>query len=356
MPSPGDGNYVTALGYLKLSYKPSTVEDEEAMLLAPCLATLMFGQLVVPATGQFTQGGSLVSLRPHNITGLRYELYGWTGSYYNGTMKLRVEPQDVDDDDDDDDADGRSCAAGMKPVELTFGNAVLGILKLNHDVPNRNTFAFSLAFPDRNVAGELSLDEVQYIRSVGWMSPDGLPFADSESAVPAWKLNSSFHDGNASYSFTGHRNYTDPQLVEFYHGACNSSSSSASSSTTTAYNGTILEASTRGLTVKSPPLVNGRFDSGVASMEIRGVVVADSRPGARGTRSYIGGPITISFAGRLDANRSDVLLSSGNGTPTWNETLGYTTDPFGSVGSVRAPAVYSWMVGAWTLALLFLLC
>ena len=63
----------------------SSVFTTETMLLAACLATLMFGQLVVPATGQFTQGGSLVSLRPHNITGLRYELYGWTGSYVHTT-------------------------------------------------------------------------------------------------------------------------------------------------------------------------------------------------------------------------------------------------------------------------------
>jgi hypothetical protein len=133
---------------------------------------------------------------------------------------------------------------------------------------------------------------------------------------------------NASYSFTGYRNYSiAPQNLLFTGPQC-----FAASLTTAKYNGILLEfdpdeenGSRVNLTVGGPPTVSARFDGKSASLEIKGMLSSSSKKEGANDVVYLGGPITISFLGSIDDSRSDELLSNSlNGTPIWNETLGYS--------------------------------
>ncbi|GJN66786.1 hypothetical protein PLICBS_000808 [Purpureocillium lilacinum] len=242
----------------------------------------------------------LSNLRPTNITSLEYYLYRWTGSYYNGTTKVRIEPRDIED------VNGRSCATAGRPVEFTLEKALLAVVKSNRYIEQQNDFTFSLAFWDESLgesppaeAGYLPLEQIQYIDSVSWLNTVDVPVLDNDRSPPSWKLTTS-HIGNASYSFTGARNASQPQLIGFNYTTC-------SSSVATAYVGSLLDPLSRDLVkAKTYPAVTGRFDGSSASMEIKAVALLKSMSEEGKNSSYIGGPITISFEGKLDGNRSDL--------------------------------------------------
>jgi hypothetical protein len=93
------------------------------------------------------------------------------------------------------------------------------------------------------------------------------------------------------------------------------------------------------------PSVSGAFDHVSASFDIKGVYEGSTSQakGKQGPTSFIGGPISITFAGKLDGNRSDELLSSSTDTPVWNETVGYSKSVFPSA-AVRAETML-WLSG-----------
>ncbi|KAH6989838.1 hypothetical protein EDB80DRAFT_815775 [Ilyonectria destructans] len=87
------------------------------------------------------------------------------------------------------------------------------------------------------------------------------------------------------------------------------------------------------LNITDFPRVTGRFDNSSASLEIRGIFGGNTLGhDDEGPMSFIGGPITISFLGVIDGNRSDTLLSSLNDTPEWNSTLGYSQTIYDEIG------------------------
>jgi hypothetical protein len=167
----------------------------------------------------------------------------------------------------------------------------------------------------------------------------------STSEPPYWKLDST-HLFGASYSFSGYRNYsTYLQPLEFNYSQCLSSSNSE-------YGGYILEPQKRrssldSLNVTEYPRVSGRFDNNSASFEITGIFRGNSFSQAGGNTSYLGGPITISFLGTLDGNRSDTLMTSSNDTPVWNETLGYSKTIYGDSvpNGGRGRVIDMWIYG-----------
>jgi hypothetical protein len=78
------------------------------------------------------------------------------------------------------------------------------------------------------------------------------------------------------------------------------------------------------LNVTTYPSVAAHFDDKSASLEIKGTYIGAVDTDSKDNRSYMVGPITITFIGQLDSDRSDQLLSSSNDTPVWNATLGYS--------------------------------
>lgn len=163
---------------------------------------------------------------------------------------------------------------------------------------------------------------------------------------PYWKLKTS-HLSDTSYSFTGYRSddLNGGERIRFNYSRCDSSE-------LTEYDGSILgpdslDGYTRELNItsESRPTVNGRFDNRTASLEIRGVIDAyETRHGIT-NRSYIGGPVIISFSGNIDSARSDELLSSSNDTPIWNPTLGYSKTLFASSAPRNSVSRWLYLVG-----------
>ncbi|KAK4250178.1 hypothetical protein C7999DRAFT_29427 [Corynascus novoguineensis] len=100
------------------------------------------------------------------------------------------------------------------------------------------------------------------------------------------------------------------------------------------------------LNVASYPTVSGRFDNHTASLEIRGVYDGGYYKDARTSKSYIGGPVTISFLGSIDQDRSDELLSSSNDARVWNRTLGYCKTLFGQSAASPRIGLSTWLCAA----------
>jgi hypothetical protein len=172
-----------------------------------------------------------------------------------------------------------------------------------------------------------------------------------DAYTPQWKLNTS-HLSATSYSFAGYRNdSTYSQPIRLNYSQCESPALAE-------YLGTLLEPipglSRDDINVTSYPAVSGRFDNSSASLEITGIFEGYSAKGKEGSTSYIGGPITISFLGRIDGNRSDELLSSSNATPVWHATLGYSKTLFQSAGWRNKIGVWVYILGAFGLAVWFL--
>lgn len=89
---------------------------------------------------------------------------------------------------------------------------------------------------------------------------------------------------------------------------------------------------------KGRPTLRGRFDNSSASATIQGYFSADTRGendrdgdgGRNGDKNFggwaqqtIAGLIKVDFLGEVDEVRSDRFGVAGNGTPTWESTLGF---------------------------------
>jgi hypothetical protein len=138
----------------------------------------------------------------------------------------------------------------------------------------------------------------------------------------------SSHISGSSYAFEGYRNNSiRAQTIKFNYSQCRQPALAE-------YQGVILEydedyenGSSTDLVVPGPPLVSARFDNRSASISIRGVFIGSAAMEGSDEVNYLGGPITIDFLGSVDELHSDGLLPNpANGTPVWNETLGYVFD------------------------------
>ncbi|KAJ6780209.1 hypothetical protein PWT90_01936 [Aphanocladium album] len=290
-------------------------------MLALCVALLCFAPSVI---GQEWLSDPRTNLRPNNITGLPYYIYRWTGSYYNGSTTIRIEPQEFEENTNKD-------TKVSYPVQVTYKNSILAIVKSNTYVEDQNEVTFSLRYWDSNLniapifdIADGPINSIQNIDSVD-MNRDSRP---SGTQPPYWQLESS-HDSETSYSFSGKRNFTVLQSLKFNCSECLSSSE---------FRGSIVNPLRRSgpdpLNVTSFPFVRGQFNNRSASLTITGTYVGGSRAESdRDNEVHLGGPITISFLGEIDELRSDTLLPSRNGTPLWNKTLGYTKSLYDNSGT-----------------------
>ncbi|XWW92372.1 hypothetical protein V2A60_000295 [Cordyceps javanica] len=274
------------------------------------------------------------NLRPINITGLPYYFYRWTGSYYNGSTTIHIEPKEFEEDTDKD-------TRITQPIEVTYENSILAIVKSNGYVKDQNELTFSLRYWDKNLNITPIFDDadgpINSIRNIDSVDMNRY-YKPSGTSPPYWQLDST-HGSGTSYSFSGQRNSTVLQSIRFNCSQCLSSAE---------FRGSIVNPPRRSaenpLNVTSFPFVSGQFNNRSASIRISGTFVGGDRPSANGPSDvHLGGPITISFLGELDELRSDLLLPSRNGTPIWNKTLGYTKQLYGNTAaSIWTEKVASW--------------
>ncbi|KAJ4163547.1 hypothetical protein LMH87_005268 [Akanthomyces muscarius] len=184
-------------------------------MLAVYIAALLF---CPPTIAQDWVSDPLTNVRPNNITGLPYYIYRWTGSYYNGSTTIRIEPKEFQEKFDKD-------TVVTEPVEVTYENSILAIVKSNRYAEDNNELTFSLRYWDKNLNITPAYDDdggpinsIQNIDSVD-MNRNPKPFGQSR---PYWQLESTYGSGT-SYSFSGQRNYSQTQPLKFNCSQCMSS-------------------------------------------------------------------------------------------------------------------------------------
>lgn len=64
--------------------------------------------------------------------------------YYNGTTKISIDPQDFIEDSDCDTRWGG-------PIEVTYENSLLAIVKSNRHIKEQNELTFALKFWDKSL-------------------------------------------------------------------------------------------------------------------------------------------------------------------------------------------------------------
>ncbi|KAF1966609.1 hypothetical protein BU23DRAFT_603389 [Bimuria novae-zelandiae CBS 107.79] len=290
------------------------------------LAALLQGILASEEVGT----DPLTNLRPDNVTGLIYYLYRWTGSYYNGSTTIRLQPQD--------NIQSSTCV-GQGPIVVSFNSSLLAVTQTNgyllqENPTGANPLAFNLKLwleglnllPSENM-NDGSTEDIQEISSVQMNTKDR---PDDPTAAPPWKLVAS-HDAALTYSFQGYHNpNVSAQALRFNNTQC-------ASLPLALYNGTLLgnqSSVLSNLSVTTEPRVRGIFSNESASLEIKGIYQGYSESG-----SALGGNVTIVFNGTIDEARSDRLMSNTLGSaPVWESTLGYTKTLMGETPVVHVGA------------------
>lgn len=261
--------------------------------------------------------------------------------YYNGTTTIHIEPKEVDDETECD------TFTGGKDVDIVYENSMLGIVEPNHCYKNPHDFEFILTYYDKTTnitptnlgSGNSPVNDVETIQSVSNLQCYGTP----SNTAPFWNFNSTLIS-DVSYSFSGYRNNSQKAggvlPFSFNYSSCHSSDM-------TLWGGSILGPDTKYEGFKSVrnPTITGRFDNNSASLEISGLGVAYTAKLGREDESVLAGPVTITFTGQIDRNRSDDMVPSHNDTPRWNHTLGYVRELFKSQGSRSVAGVNSWVYG-----------
>lgn len=186
------------------------------------------------------------------------------------------------------------------------------------------------------------------------------------SDPPSWNSDSSSFN-SPSYSVSGildhdptKYTYQNPSIgLNFTHSTCESLLQSRYFGNTL-LPGNDSEKYFPSLNVRAPKL-SARFDNETASLHIEAFYSAHGVPDEKDLHQYettgtvdewkepmIAGPVRISFLGKVDGNRSDLLVGQGNSTPAWEATLGFEKgllDEEGVAGRVvRAMVYWYWVV------------
>ncbi|KAL3467209.1 hypothetical protein BJX64DRAFT_192365 [Aspergillus heterothallicus] len=305
------------------------------------------------------------ALRPDNVTGLVYEYYNEIGSYYNGTLTIRIHPvynpppsyEDAELPYLCDEYENRTFEVQM--------NAMAGFKKPPPaSAPNDNPFFLDIeVWP---IPYELRLP-----RTENYTSDQAFQIATEMSGDdgPRYKLNMSTATNtsatasdtatrNPMYRFNGEAPASFPlwnqQFVFNVSGICTTGTLD-----TVLYSAGLL----RPIDIDSDlvydwidnstmsgPSLTGSFGEETAQVQLSGAFSAIRRPG-----NAMVGHVELIFAGKIDSERSDQLLL-GLETPDWNATLGFERASVAGVEDGAARGVVSlWILGLTGLMSLMLL-
>ncbi|KAK2784879.1 hypothetical protein FQN52_008815 [Onygenales sp. PD_12] len=270
------------------------------------------------------------NFRPDNITGLQTWLYGWRGSYYNGTVTMRMKV--VDWTTEDDSEDDKPCDTFLdKTLEVSY-EAVLAITKPLSEDENPVMLVLTPWQRGMNLTVDHNSDYPWSNLPFRILSVPSPPKMGYEmNAKRTWNLTTRLV-GDSAYSLAGAYRFdpesiTNPDIgIKFNHSSCSFKEE--------LYAGGILAPTKSNhlekLHVQTPQL-RGRFDNSSASLSIDGFFQVN--PPHDRTEGIIAGPITVDFLGSIDMARSDDMLEPVNDTPVWNQTLGLTRDLNGEISS-----------------------
>ncbi|EEH46672.1 uncharacterized protein PADG_02770 [Paracoccidioides brasiliensis Pb18] len=299
--------------------------------LFPALLLLGLLRTVLGSNDPLWDSNEDGNFRPQNITGLSHWLYGWRGTYYNGTVTMQMTVVDWTTEDDDDD---KPCPAFLdQTLEISY-DAVLAITKTVQGDENPIMMVLTPWQRGINLTTQRDTDYYRWERLPFRISslPDYPRLGFPINSKRTWNISTSLTSDNA-FSLAGAFNY-DPKSssnpwinLKFNHTSCSFSQ--------TLYAGAILVPRNRRNrlkyeTIKGPQL-RGQFDNRSASLTIDGFFQVN--PPSIPEEGLISGPIRIGFLGSVDASRSDDMLKPVNDTPMWNMSLGFDRDLSGKISA-----------------------
>ncbi|KAL2786767.1 hypothetical protein BJX66DRAFT_312186 [Aspergillus keveii] len=277
--------------------------------------------------------------RPTNVTGLHYQYYSSIGSYYNGTLTIKIHPVYNPPPRYQDFADHYVCEEYENKTFEVEMNAMAALkMPPPKSAPHVNPFFLDIkVWPKPYELRLPRTDNYTTDEAFSILSESGL------DSGPRWLLNmstprnttssgsstsgaSSTATTNTGYRFSGEANTNDTLWDQTFVFNVTDTCKPLSSLDELLYSGNFLRPDdmdsdlvydwvTREL--RSLPSVYGSFDGETAQVQLSGAFSAHPRGG-----NEIVGRAELVFSGRIDAERSDELLL-GRTVPEWNATLGF---------------------------------
>ncbi|KAK4216502.1 hypothetical protein QBC37DRAFT_455200 [Rhypophila decipiens] len=266
-----------------------------------------------------------LTLRPENVTDLAYWLYGWVGSYYNGTTTFHFSPLRSDDKtEDDDEPRGDVCEAfANKTASFSF-DSLVSINRPDPEHEGSNPVMFSLK---------------------SWLPGADLPTGPmynpsyNPSSGGTWELtlDESRKQANSMdtrFSFSGKPRRRPPSYLDIFIAGLQLNMSTCDNpfqdtwwgASFLTLNDTQRDGSRPGLV---DPTFRVIFDNSSASFLYEGYYQANTDPGNDvldngDPRTYrLFGKVRVEFLGTIDAARSDILVGTRDEKPAWVPVIGF---------------------------------
>ncbi|KAM7199734.1 hypothetical protein V8F20_005604 [Naviculisporaceae sp. PSN 640] len=274
------------------------------------------------------------SLRPRNVTDLAYWLYGWTGSYYNGTTTFHFTPlhsRDPLEEDQAEEEEGRW--PSHDPMPQPEGPTP-SCSASNHGFPEpTSSRPRSPAYSPSHLPSDQIMSLSWYFESV---SP---PEKRLESSTkPRWNLTldkPQKPDGiNTLFSFSAQPIYYPPGYTPLSIKGLQLNMSTCDNPWEPTWWGVsfltvndTLEARNRFTPVD--PTFRVAFDNQSASFQYSGNYLMNTDPGndfldnGDPKRNTLLGTVRVEFLGSIDPVRSDVLVESDENKPAWVPVIGF---------------------------------
>ncbi|OOO04682.1 hypothetical protein AFCA_002814 [Aspergillus flavus] len=269
--------------------------------------------------------------RPDNVTGLDVKYYGNIGSYYNGSLIVRISPQRKAHKVKP--LDGNACGEYEDRTFEFIWDALVGLIPTAPNAPSPNPFFLSLYAWDEGYRLPNENEPANYSEYQGtWFHT----FSSDQKPIFYFGITNQT-DNDRSYYFDGHMSTEFMRQLDIpfnASGICTPTSSKED----LLFKGTYMvpdsEAHLEWMRDLSVPTIRGYFNLGRAYISISGYLRAISE------ETELVGKAEVVFQGQIDNARSDQLLL-GKKRPEWNATLGFSVPAGGDVASV-AISTKSW--------------
>ncbi|KAK3314472.1 hypothetical protein B0H66DRAFT_563005 [Apodospora peruviana] len=278
-----------------------------------------------------------LNLRPQNITTLPYWLYGWVGSYYNGTTTFTLSPQVSAFEKGSPDL----CSTfGNRTLFYTF-NSLLAITKIDSNATNNGNNPVTVLLKTWPVGQTLTHPETNTNMSptkeitdqLSWNLESATPPPESKTRLfefsrkeETWALilGDQPAANNPSYNLTAKINFRN-SLSPVPRLKVNTSTCNSHGKTTEGdvefLTGAVHLPVLPGMSFDDPTF-GVLFESQIASLQFKGQF--RMKADYRGDTVDVIGTVKVDFRGVVDAARSDVLLVGREGKqPSWDRVIGF---------------------------------
>ncbi|KAL2838470.1 hypothetical protein BJY01DRAFT_250970 [Aspergillus pseudoustus] len=311
--------------------------------------------LAVPAIARISPYDPDDALRPDNVTGLVYEYYNEIGSYYNGTLTIRVHPEYNPPARYSHESDEYLCDEYENRTFDVTMNAMAGFKKPPPaSAPHINPFfldieVWPMPYELLGSGNENYTNDEAFSITSEMGGDDGPRFKLNMTTTPTNTSGSSVSTTNAEYRFDGD---APPNFLLWNQGFVFNVSGVCSGWERTddvLYKGSLIrpvdidnDLVYDWITNTTAPdtAISGSFDGQTAQVEISSAFSA-----LRARDLEIVGRVELIFSGKIDSERSDQLLL-GRETPDWNATLGFARGSVAGVEDGASRGVGSlWILG-----------